>query len=738
MKLNFIHAMIIIIALSYLDVYAQWTSLNGPSGGNVTAIGKSAGNLFCAVSDETIYSNNRIDIFSSTDNGSSWSYKSQLSGTGVYQIHSTNATIFVQSRTGSFDYYLYKSTDNGNSWELVFDSLFIRRIRTEGDKIYVPTSQGLFYSGDNGNSWSNISSNLPLPNYVLCTETFNGTLYAGLADSGVYKSTNNGISWSRSWANGLTRDIRFIFSFNNTLFASEGEGSTNRIYKSNDNGVSWAQSSFFPMIMNYYTIKDVKLTGNGIFMAVVFRQSAGSLLEGGVLYSSDGNSWELRRQGILPNLVNTIELNNSDVFAGSGSGVFKSTNNGTVWSKSSDGIVKSQISHLTFSAGGAEWAVGIRGAGALVSADSGFSWIERNNGLDNLPAPTIISSIVKGNKWFAGTESNGIYTSTDNGIQWISSGLVGEIPITAFALKGTNEIIATRAAADGVYRSTDDGNFWEQIMSGSTSPSGILSVAIGGAGNIFVGNANGYVLRSTNNGANWTSSEVALGAGVRFLRQVGLTWFAATGNGIYRSTNFGVSWSPSGLQGNNVNFIAIKNSADTLTLFASTNDAGVFFSSDNGNSWFPSNNGLPTLNITGIRSTGTYLYAGTNGEGLWRIRIDDLITNIDEETSKELPVEFHLSQNYPNPFNPSTKIKYTIPSTPLSFGDLPAGKAGGLGVRLIVYDVLGNEVATLVNEQKPAGIYEVEFNASQLSSGIYFYKLTAGSFAETKKMLLLK
>ncbi len=101
------------------------------------------------------------------------------------------------------------------------------------------------------------------------------------------------------------------------------------------------------------------------------------------------------------------------------------------------------------------------------------------------------------------------------------------------------------------------------------------------------------------------------------------------------------------------------------------------------------------------------------------------------EISDITPSNYLLQQNYPNPFNPVTKIKYTIPSTPLSFGE-------GLGVRLIVYDVLGNEVATLVNEQKPAGIYEVEFNASQLSSGIYYYKLTAGSFTETKKMLLLK
>ena len=85
---------------------------------------------------------------------------------------------------------------------------------------------------------------------------------------------------------------------------------------------------------------------------------------------------------------------------------------------------------------------------------------------------------------------------------------------------------------------------------------------------------------------------------------------------------------------------------------------------------------------------------------------------------------YSLSNNYPNPFNPSTKISYSI--NELSF------------VTLIVYDVLGNEIETIVNEEKPAGSYEIEFNADALTSGIYFYKLTAGSFAETKKMILLK
>ena len=110
------------------------------------------------------------------------------------------------------------------------------------------------------------------------------------------------------------------------------------------------------------------------------------------------------------------------------------------------------------------------------------------------------------------------------------------------------------------------------------------------------------------------------------------------------------------------------------------------------------------------------------------------ITDVSEEKNYSLE-DFTLSQNYPNPFNPSTKIRYNIPSVILS-----SSKDDKVGVTLKVYDVLGNEVATLVNENKPAGIYEIEFNASKynLTSGIYFYKLVAGSFVQTRKMILLK
>jgi hypothetical protein len=126
--------------------------------------------------------------------------------------------------------------------------------------------------------------------------------------------------------------------------------------------------------------------------------------------------------------------------------------------------------------------------------------------------------------------------------------------------------------------------------------------------------------------------------------------------------------------------------------------------------------------LNGTSPGGGVIYAGFGPSKIW-FNGSGITTGIDP-ISGTTPENFSLSQNYPNPFNPVTKISFAIPKNNL--------------VTLKIYDISGKEVATLINENMSAGEYEATFDASKLSSGVYFYKLTSGNFNDVKKMMLLK
>jgi hypothetical protein len=148
----------------------------------------------------------------------------------------------------------------------------------------------------------------------------------------------------------------------------------------------------------------------------------------------------------------------------------------------------------------------------------------------------------------------------------------------------------------------------------------------------------------------------------------------------------------------------------------------IYASFNNGVSFSPYSEGLADrASVEAFAVNETYMFAGTDQHGVWR-RVRPGV--VSAEVNQNIPQDFHLSQNFPNPFNPSTKIRYSIPQSS--------------GVVIKVFDMLGKEIATLVNEEKPIGTYTIEFNATNLPSGIYFYQLQAPNFTQTKKMILLK
>lgn len=386
--------------------------------------------------------------------------------------------------------------------------------------------------------------------------------------------------------------------------------------------------------------------------------------------------------------VQSFAVNGNTIFAGA-YGVFLSTDNGASWAPRSSG--------LNLIPGSFVWSLAsyssrtFAGISAIfVSTDNGGTWLPANNGI---PQVDIISSIViDGNFVFAGTDTytggNGIFRSSDNGLSWssVTSGLPSNTNISTIAVSGSNIFIGTYVS--GIYLSGNNGNSWTAINNGI--PAGIKVNSIATTVNkIFAGLDNGGIYLSTNNGSSWTNIN----------------------NGLTASHIYSLA-----ISGNNI--------------LAGTLGKGICISSNSGTSWLGINSGLNPDSVYNeihvITFNSSYAFCApeyfNNGHGVYRRPLTEL-TGISRK-DLNIPKIFSLSQNYPNPFNPSTIINYQLPKSS--------------EVKLIIYDAIGREVNTLVDENQNAGSYQVEFDGSNFPSGVYFYKLQAGDYIQTKKMGLIK
>ncbi len=265
--------------------------------------------------------------------------------------------------------------------------------------------------------------------------------------------------------------------------------------------------------------------------------------------------------------------------------------------------------------------------------------------------------------------------------------------------------------------STTDGDTWDTVSTGLTSDiTGPLT--INGRGDLFVGTDQG-IYRSTNRGDLWTDVNNGLADkrihGLAVSRRGDL--FAATGvdypDSVFRSTDNGEYWVFQFPLPHNTGMRAMVADGGGM-VFVALDSMGVRCDG------VACCSGLTDLHV-GLLSLdyGGYLYAAT-GSGVFRSALSTAL----EELPGGLPAAFRLEQNYPNPFNPKTVVRSWLPVAS--------------HVTLVVYDMLGREVATLVNEKRAAGMYQDFFDGSGLASGAYIYRLTAGQFIESRKMLVVK
>jgi len=262
-------------------------------------------------------------------------------------------------------------------------------------------------------------------------------------------------------------------------------------------------------------------------------------------------------------------VSETNLYAGTESGVFRSTDSGATWMASNSGIPSTHA----FTVMGTKLYAGTDG-GAFLSTDSGVNWIPINSGIRS--GASVYALGVNGKCLFAGTAGMGIFRSLDSGESWIAidSGLT-DSNISALAVSGTNLFVGTNG---GVFLSTDSGSSWNSVDSGLVFTWGIQSFAVMGT-NVFVDGGPGNVYRTTNNGARWTpmrSYNTALNDGVFALAVSGTSLFAGTGgSGVYSSPDSGTSWTSVGLSSGPYNTVYTL-AVSATNIFAGTEGGGVW------------------------------------------------------------------------------------------------------------------------------------------------------------------
>jgi len=507
-----------------------------------------------------------------------------------------------------------------------------------------------------------------------------------------------------------------------------------------------------------------------------------------LLFTMTSNSqtpqWEF--MGLAGEEMYDIAVDDSgNVFVASWTGIFKSTDNGVSWEFKNNGLQIGDIYKLFIDYVGNIYLCGsanFPGYGLYKSTDGGENWVgfadTLNRNLNNNFEDVTIIPNEPGGIIYVSNE-HGVYMSTDNGVSWQSTNYLNPCARNIGINKNGYMFFGNLCASwFGIYRSTDRGKHWVR----HTPLSVELSMVYLRDGSILAGCYDPWlaeygIYKTTDNGDTWFNTNTFSGVvSWDFCLDKNDDIYVSFAGAIFLSTNNGVSWIDYGLTGPAALGIAIDSTGyiwagahqngvyraagrtvpvELASFTAEVNNNNVLLSwitaTEINNQGFEIERGEITSQdwemIGFVEGNGTttepQVYSFVDKEvlsGKYQYRLKQIDYDGSYEYSKiievdvNIPSEFFLSQNYPNPFNPTTKIKFTIQQTD---NPLLGGARGGF-VSLKVYDILGIEIATLVNEEKPTGNYEVEFDATGLSSGTYFYKIIAGYFLSVKKMLLMK
>lgn len=672
-----------------------WQLQGSPYGKHIQCISAGeAGNVYLSSSDATLfYSSNNGELWTITD----YSY-SQIQTIAI----DTSGKIYA----GSNGEGVFCSTDEGTSWYQINDGLMNSNVLsltiTLENEIFCGTDGGGVYKLINDTSWQYLGlANVQILSLLVKP---NGFIYTGTSGYSVFRTTNGGTDWTMLYA-GIGDD-RFINALTVDSSGNIYAGTDLGVYKSTNDGDMWYQSNNGLMDTVIY---ELAVSPSQLILA-----SAGKLL---YLSSDGGANWVPQDLiGAEPECFTVSE--NGYVFAGNVLGVYRSEGDISNWTRLNYGLTNGEkIQSICFS-NNDNLFVGLS-TGAYSSDDNGISWRRTELGDENV----IALYLVKPNGFLiAGTEY-GITRSTDNGETWSDKTGYWYAHKVSFGQDAAGNLYTGYAepgwwwGSGAVLISTNFGENWD-ITALSGPP--INAMNVNPSGVVIVARADSGIYVSADQGATWVDKGLNVQNISTVLYSNSGCMFAGTEDGIlYRSCDNGVNWLDISIPDFKAINCILFNSIGQIFLSDSN---GVFISADNGDNWSNLNSGLTdTCIYTLMINNSDYLYAGSASGNIYKSR--QSVSGFSESTS-ELPQSFYLGQNYPNPFNPSTTICFSVPQR--------------VHVQLKVFDVIGSEISTLVNEELEAGNYNINFIANSLSSGVYIYQMRAGTYSESKKMMLVR
>lgn len=674
---------------------------------------------------------------------------------------------------------MYRSSNTGNTWAGYI-------VNSDNFHSVFSLNNDVWISGDNGNIYKTAKNNSPIATYNVGASFsinsicfYNSSVGFLCGDGGkIYKSVNGGQDWTpinTGIQNIKLNSISFLDEMKGVVTGDNGV-----VYITDNSGTSWTLQSTgttrnllktkyysdgIIVVGEYGTILTKETTG--LWSSVITRTDSDirgicgpafnntHVCGGGgfIRNNSNGSSnfFNFEINPMLANLVDIYYYNANLGFAVSSlnNAIIKTTNGGTSWdlptgtAVSMNWVVKTPSgsgigNNLCMHPKDRNSAFVVYGNKVYVSRDRSETWTQISTISVGTRAHSFYVSPLDTNIWLAAIESSPdkVVRTTDYGATWNS------IIAYDFSTYGqplemdqNNPFVFYFAPSNGsnigVFKSTDIGATFNLIApynnSAINQPCDLI-VMWDSSNVLYMGDDGADIFKSVDYGFSWTqvkpgsSSEVPSMCNTVFDKSIcyATTWGSSQ---VFKTINYGNTWN-----------ITSNNSGSGWGSDMCHEDPTVVLTGNYGSqSYLSTNAGANFSNVnSGLGGAGAGIMVPERGYflnmqtgSLYKLNIVyTVLTNANENVISTVPASFELYQNYPNPFNPSTNIKFSLPNS------------GNISLK--VYDQLGKEVSNLADGFRSAGTYEISFDASKLTSGIYFYKLVTNEINATKKMLLIK